>query len=103
MNIYLSSECTELQTELLQHQSTDLPPNLTSIKSEVGDILFDALMLNHISSRRYNYTVEECFDVAAAKVERRTSYMEVSERSERKTRKRGLDRKRRQFLFLYWS
>ena len=80
MTTFLKSECGELQRELNRpHSSNDssneLPPNLTSIKSEVGDILFDALMLNTICSRHYSYSPSECFDVASAKVERRTSYM----------------------------
>jgi NTP pyrophosphatase (non-canonical NTP hydrolase) len=46
-----------------------------AIISELGDILFDALMLEMILRKQYDFGVNEAWDTVATKVERRTPYM----------------------------
>lgn len=46
-----------------------------AIISEIGDILFDALMLEMILRKQYDFGVNEAWDTVATKVERRTPYM----------------------------
>ena len=75
---FLLGECKELLHELAKPQSK--PQNKSSIqaiKSEVGDCLFDALMLNACCAVKFKYDLSECFEIASEKVTRRTPYIEL--------------------------
>ena len=60
---YLSSECSELVEELSRPT-----PRPSSLKSEVGDVLFDALMLNLACERAYGWKMEDAAQAACDKV-----------------------------------
>eukprot|EP00554_Chaetoceros_debilis_P000860 CAMPEP_0194096256 /NCGR_PEP_ID=MMETSP0149-20130528/57249_1 /TAXON_ID=122233 /ORGANISM="Chaetoceros debilis, Strain MM31A-1" /LENGTH=179 /DNA_ID=CAMNT_0038782225 /DNA_START=486 /DNA_END=1021 /DNA_ORIENTATION=- len=49
--------------------------NKKEIVSEVGDIIFDVLMLEMAIRREYDIDMEEAWQAAAEKVERRTPYI----------------------------
>ena len=75
---WLSSECKELKEELLSldERSGELDGNeRKKIVSELGDVLFDALMLEMVCRRDLNLNVSEAWEVACEKIERRTPYM----------------------------
>eukprot|EP00553_Chaetoceros_curvisetus_P004564 CAMPEP_0204617222 /NCGR_PEP_ID=MMETSP0717-20131115/4257_1 /ASSEMBLY_ACC=CAM_ASM_000666 /TAXON_ID=230516 /ORGANISM="Chaetoceros curvisetus" /LENGTH=177 /DNA_ID=CAMNT_0051630693 /DNA_START=86 /DNA_END=619 /DNA_ORIENTATION=- len=74
---FLESEVHELKDELsLIKKDVDKMQTRDAIVSEVGDILFDALMLEMVIRREYHLDVDEAWQVAAEKVERRTPYVE---------------------------
>ena len=88
---WLSSECTELQDELrlVNNNITyndgynnnnniiiSINPSVKKrIISELGDVLFDALMLEMICRREFGFGKEDAWEAAYLKVERRTPYM----------------------------
>ena len=80
---WLRSECNEVEEQILIQGSKKTvngeycQKSLRELESEVGDVLFDALMLNAVCSREYCFNMETCFDVACEKVERRTPYMSL--------------------------
>ncbi|GMI37727.1 hypothetical protein TrCOL_g11995 [Triparma columacea] len=71
---WLKSECKEVGKEI-KEAIKNPSGNLASLKSELGDILFDAHMLNSICSRSFSFPPSETFEVGCKKVERRTPYM----------------------------
>jgi len=79
MTQFLASECSELLSELKSISATPVsachPTSAASIRSEIGDILFDAFMINNICAKKYGWETEDCFDCACEKVERRTPYV----------------------------
>ena len=75
---WLSSECEELKEELLSldERGGALDGNeRKKIVNELGDVLFDALMLEMVCRRDLNLNVSEAWEVACEKIERRTPYM----------------------------
>ncbi|GMH90952.1 hypothetical protein TrVE_jg13141 [Triparma verrucosa] len=80
---WLKSECEETLTEVKVMRSIDpatlpasqLSHHIRSLQSELGDVLFDALMLNSICARDFGFDPAESWHAATAKVERRTPYM----------------------------
>ena len=55
--------------------ASQLSHHIRSLQSELGDVLFDALMLNSICARDFGFDPAESWQAATAKVERRTPYM----------------------------
>jgi len=79
---YLKSEVDELHHELDIIKSDDIcywrcysDKRKKAMASELGDILFDVLMLEMIMRRDYGISIDEAWQVAAEKIERRTPYM----------------------------
>lgn len=66
---WLESEIAELSEEIRRADCTE------EIISELGDILFDALMLEMICRKTYEFSPQTAWETAANKVERRTPYM----------------------------
>ena len=88
MLAWLSGECTELQDELVRvrvrNGSLTSSPSIRindsqkeRIVSELGDVLFDTLMLEMICRRELGLEKEDAWEAAYSKVERRTPYMSV--------------------------
>mmetsp|Transcript_30808 Transcript_30808/g.35566 ORF Transcript_30808/g.35566 Transcript_30808/m.35566 type:complete len:229 (+) Transcript_30808:121-807(+) len=85
---YLESEVKELKNELLPVESVkeasmkeeknailSVKGNSRAIVSELGDVIFDVLMLEMMLQREYGFDAEEAWQVASEKVERRTPYV----------------------------
>jgi len=75
---WLQSEVAELQDEmdLLCKQNDKNESQATdALISELGDILFDCLMLEASIRRDYGLGINSAWDAASSKVERRTPYM----------------------------
>jgi len=75
---WLSSECKELKEELLSLDERDgaFDDNeRKKILNELGDVLFDALMLEMVCRRDLDLNVSEAWEAACEKIERRTPYM----------------------------
>mmetsp|Transcript_19951 Transcript_19951/g.41692 ORF Transcript_19951/g.41692 Transcript_19951/m.41692 type:complete len:261 (+) Transcript_19951:199-981(+) len=71
---WLKSECREVAVEIRETMRNP-GSNLENLKNELGDILFDAHMLNMICARDFGFGRDEAFDIGCKKVERRTPYM----------------------------
>lgn len=72
MLLFLESEVHELREEMTM---SDTLVQKEAIISELGDILFDTLMLEMLLRKEYGFGVHAAWDAAATKVERRTPYM----------------------------
>lgn len=72
LSSYFDSEVHELREEMTV---SDTLVQKEAIISELGDILFDTLMLEMLLRKEYNFGCHEAWDAAATKVERRTPYM----------------------------
>lgn len=70
MCLVIISEVHELREELSRAKISR-----EAIISELGDILFDTLMLEMLLRKEMNFGVNEAWEAAARKVERRTPYM----------------------------
>jgi NTP pyrophosphatase (non-canonical NTP hydrolase) len=73
MVTWLRSECAEVK-EALQDAKTS-PAALQHLTAEIGDVLFDALMLHVVFLREFGVPYSLAWDVAARKIEGRTPYM----------------------------
>lgn len=73
---FLTSECKELEEEIqtVRHAEPGSNENL-EITKELGDIIFDTMLLAIACKREFAVDLERCLDLAAQKVERRTPYM----------------------------
>jgi len=89
MLVYLESEVHELQEEIISMHSVRDGSDASSGRkhpsysdrkkamiAELGDVLFDVLMLEMMMRREYEFGIDEAWQVASEKVERRTPYMQ---------------------------
>lgn len=77
---WMRSELDEVQVALeqLRHEGArDAKGAREALISELGDVLFDALMLNALAARDLALDPDAAWSAAATKVERRTPYMEL--------------------------
>eukprot|EP00591_Stephanopyxis_turris_P012044 CAMPEP_0195518654 /NCGR_PEP_ID=MMETSP0794_2-20130614/13431_1 /TAXON_ID=515487 /ORGANISM="Stephanopyxis turris, Strain CCMP 815" /LENGTH=209 /DNA_ID=CAMNT_0040647669 /DNA_START=153 /DNA_END=782 /DNA_ORIENTATION=+ len=58
-----------------EHEDAEVRNTRKALVSELGDVLFDAIMLEMMCRRDFNLNPSEAWDAAAEKVERRTPYM----------------------------
>ncbi|KAL3928850.1 MAG: hypothetical protein SGPRY_002215, partial [Prymnesium sp.] len=61
MMLYLRKECIELDQVLLQARTR--PLNTAELTQELGDVLFDVLMLIQVSARDHGVGLEACCNI----------------------------------------
>ena len=73
---FLTSECAELEEEITRLENKDSSGESTlELTRELGDIIFDTMLLAIACEREFNVDLQHCVDIAAQKVEGRTPYM----------------------------
>lgn len=74
---WLGSEASEVSEAIRLLESGSLRPSDAKEKlaAELGDLIFDALMVLHAAERDYGVTVQEACARAVSKVRKRTPYM----------------------------
>lgn len=83
MVTWLRSELHEVETAMevarcaMREASGAQESSRRELVAEVGDVLFDALMLQAVMAREFSFDPSEAWTSAAAKVERRTPYVEL--------------------------
>ena len=76
MLAFLKSECAELEEEIaLRERCSSDQDNTLELTKELGDIVFDTMLLAIACKREFKVDLQQCFHLAALKVERRTPYM----------------------------
>ncbi|KAL1504378.1 hypothetical protein AB1Y20_010784 [Prymnesium parvum] len=70
---YLRKECLEVEEVLLGARSR--PVDKANLTQELGDVLFDVLLLIRVSARDHGIDLESCCTSAVEKIERRCPYL----------------------------
>ncbi len=71
----ISSYFKELESEIKELKMAIEKNNIKNIKEELGDIIWDALMLMKIAEQRNNTNTEEIIQDVIAKIKRRKPYI----------------------------